>query len=180
MTEQTYVCASGKEVRFVGLSPFEIDEVKALVPLPEVPTRQIQTAVADYQEVEALSADDLRDEDERQRWAAYETELAAAKAERDRLLMNFLLTEGIEFDLEGMEAWEQKRRRWNLPVPANEQELKATYVKTAIIGSVADLDAIIQGVMRKQGLDEATLKSVQATFQRAIRRDTPIEPEAAG
>lgn len=174
-----YKCATGKTVEFVGLSPFEIDEVKSLVRLPQAPTREVETAIAGYVEVEELAADDLRDDEEKKRWTAYAAELQAAKSKRDNLVMEFILTEGIRFEMSDLEAWKSRRQRWNLPIPEDEREMAVAYVKTAVIGSAADMNKIIEGVLNRQGVSEEVLKAVQETFQRAARRDSAVEVEPA-
>lgn len=169
---QTYVTAMGKTVEFIGVSPFEINEIQQLVELPPVPTRKIETAVPGYSEEEPLSEEDLRDDEERRIWTEYVRQRDAASAKRNELVTNFILLEGIRFDLDEMEAWKAKRKRWGLPVPDDEKELHLAYVKTAVIGSVEDVNNIVAGVVSKQGVDEATLKSIQSTFQRTVRRET--------
>lgn len=171
--QQTYTTAKGKTVEFLGVSPFEVDEVRQLVDIPAAPTRTVETAIAGYTEDEPLSEDDLRSDEERRIWAEYVKERDAAKAKQDRLVMDYILLEGIRFDMDDLEAWTAKRRRWGLPVPEDEREMMLAYVKTAVIGGVDDLNAITTGIFAMQGVDEATLKSVQATFQRSVRRETP-------
>lgn len=170
--QQSYTTAKGKTVEFLGVSPFEVDEIRQLVEIPPVPTRKIETAVPGYSEEEPLSEEDLRDDQERRIWAEYVRERDKAKAQQEKLVMEFILLEGIRFDMDEMEEWEAKRKRWGLPVPEDERTLMLKYVQTAVIGSVEDLNAITAGIFAKQGVDEATLKSIQSTFQRTVRRET--------
>ena len=176
--QNSYTTSLGKTVEIVGVSPLEVDEVRQLVPIPEAPTRAVPTAVPGFTEMEPLTADSLLNDEERTIWARYDSERRAAERQRNELVTNFLLLEGTRFDIGDLEQWKSKRKRWRLSVPDDEQQLQIAYYRTAIIGSVEDINAIIGKVMARQGVDEATLKQVQSTFQRALQRNTAgaVEP----
>lgn len=166
-----YTTALGQRVEIVGVSPLEIDEIQHLVPIPEAPKRTVQTDVPGFTEIQELTEDTLFNDEERATWAEYVAQRRAAERERSELVTNFLFLEGTRFDMTSLEQWKAKRLRWRLPVPEDERDLQIAYYRTAVIGSVKDLNAIVEKVMAKQGVDEATLKQVSATFQRALRRD---------
>ena len=162
-----HITARGERVEIVGASPFEMGEVVNTVPLPEVPTRATTVEALGFEELEQLTADSLQNDEERQIWAKYVKDRDAAERQRRELATNFMLLEGTRFSMEPekVEAWKAKRAKWKLPIPEDEIELQIAYYRTAIIGSTDDLEIITQKVMARVGVDEATLKQVQSTFQ---------------
>lgn len=168
---KTYTTARGVTVEFNPLSPFEMKEIHELVPEPLLPTRRLETAVEGYTEEEPLAEDDLQSDEERRQWRAYVRARQLAAEERSALTLKYIFVEGLKFEQGNMEAWLAKRRRWNLPIPEDEVELLALYAQTEVIGSAEDVEKITEGVMGQQGVDEATLKAVRATFQRPVQRE---------
>lgn len=166
-----YTTALGKTIMILGVSPFEIEQVRATVPVPEVPKRKVETALPGYSEVEELNADNLTTDEERKEWADYVVARRTAEEQRNTLVANFIMVEGTTFEMDEMEAWTARRQRWNLPIPDDPIELRIAYFRTAIIGSVEDLNSIMGIVMKRQGVDEVTLKNVSATFQHTVREN---------
>lgn len=176
----TYETATGRVITLRPISPFEIDEVRRTVEVPKAPVRKIQTALPGYEEEEPLSLDlpDLTDE-ERASLRRHERELAAANTEINQRVTDFLLVEGIEFDLEGLEEWKARRIRWKMPIPDDDQELRIAYVRTAIIGSLGDIEEIMARLTVGHDLDEREMASVRDTFRRRLRRDALVQtPDA--
>lgn len=169
---EKYTTTLGETIEIVGLSAFEIDEVAKSVVMPTVPTRTVETAVPGFSETQELTEESLEDDDERLAWAEYVKARDEATVKRNRLTSNFVLLEGTRFEMSGLEAWKTKRQRWSLPIPDDELELRILYYQTAIIGGPTDLQEITQKVMRRVGVDEATLKQVSSTFQRPLRGET--------
>lgn len=166
--QDRYTTSRGFVVEIIGLSPFEITDLLKSVPLPEVPTRVVVTDVPGYSEVEQLRADDLRDDEEKAIWAHYVAEHGAATQKRQELATDYVLLEGTRFSMDDLESWKAKRTKWGLSIPEDELDLQRLYFRTHIIGGGEDIKAISDKIAAKSGVDEATLKQAQSTFQRPV------------
>lgn len=173
-----YTTTSGAQIEIIGVSPFELDSLRNSVPYPPVPTREIKT-ITGYVEQQPLSADDLRDDDERARWAKYIKDYAAAESERNEKTTNFIFLEGTTYDKDGLEKWVTRRRKWGLPVPDDTLEMEIQYYRGAIIGAKQDIEYIVDVVMEKQGVDEETRAAIRETFRGEAQGDAAASTERA-
>lgn len=168
-----YTTSLGVRVEILAVSPWEMEDIKNSVPVPPVPTRVLETAIPGHTEHEELTEEVVMTDEERAAWQTYVAARDAATKLRTEKATNFMLLEGtrVEGYEQALEAWVAKRRRWNLPVPDDELERRIAFFRTGVLGGKDDLEEIVGRIMRRQGVDEATLNSVRTTFRRAVRGD---------
>lgn len=176
-----HTTAAGITIRLKPVSSLYAREIVAAHPDPEPPTYTIVT-VAGTEETHPLDETMLDSDERKAAWAAYQRALRNAKEQRDLLLLDFFLLEGIECDLpDNLEVYRRRWQRYGLAVPDPDDEdgLRLAYLKRHVVTTTEDLIAIQAKIGELSGLTEGALKRVQAMFQRPLAQHSAAQPGAA-
>lgn len=175
------VTSTGVALTLVGVSPMLIAKLQSVGKEPEVPTRKMaldfDLAEGDeptYQE-EPLTAEDLQDEDERRRWAAYVKQRDALNTERNDRFVKAIFAKGVKVDMTRIDQWKEEMEYFGIDIPTHPLDLKVEYIQTEAIGNAQDMVNVITGVLGQSGVQEEDLAEVKNMFQRSVRRDAPGE-----
>lgn len=105
-------------------------------------------------------------------YRAYETQHDAWERQNQKEFLELILLKGIEVEEPEKPNWEADQKSFHIKVPEGEREKQIHYLITEVLGGMADVSQLVQGIMRVSGVSEDLLSQVEATFRRAVDRDT--------
>lgn len=169
------ITSKGAKVRLIGLNPGRLQKLQTAGKMPEKPFRLIENDLGDPQK-ELLSANDLQNDEERQKWAEYQEKLAEVENKRNENVMKYVFNDGIEVDTSDIEEWKrQEEEEWGLEVASSPVQLRLDYINARIIGNADDLGNIMAGVMERTGVPADMLDEVKNSFRGTVRQSTAPE-----
>jgi len=175
----TYTTSRGVKVTFNGIATL-IDALQSSLnakkPLP--PTYEVKS-LAGNSEIHAHDGTTLETEADRAAWSEFQTKLTTWNDESQRSLMRLILLRGISVELPSDTDWEKQQEFAGIAIPQDPMEKRMHYLQTEVLGSVADYQAMVVGVMRVSGVPEDLLDQVEASFRRSLGRDGNKETAVA-
>lgn len=164
---KTFTTRAGVELILVPIPPLLLEQVRASVKYPPVPTYTTKTA-AGNEETYKHDETTLTTDEERLAWAEY----LAGKKEADRLLnervMRALFLKGIALTMPTDNEWVLEQEFMGIKVPDNPLERKLHYISTELVSTSEDMVGIMSEIMRLTGVDEAVVKNAEESFRRAV------------
>lgn len=170
-----YTTTRGVKLELLGISPMFIAKLQTGGEIPPTPTRKIATAIADYEETEELSEDDLQNDEEKKIWKEFEEKRDAVLARRQNNFMKAIFDKGVKVDLTDIEAWKLDQEFYGIELPTHPTDLKVEYIQTELIGGMEDILQIITGVLSLTGVPKEEMASVEAMFRGALRSNPTEE-----
>jgi hypothetical protein len=177
-----YQTENGKQVILNSISPLFIAKLQSAGTLPEIPTRQVKLDLDGFEptfQIERLSAEDLQDAEEQEKWRVYEEERDAVLAKRNTGFMKAIFAKGVTVDLTHLDEWKEEQVYYGLEVPLHPTDLKVEYIQTEVVESAEDMVGIITGVLGKSGIPQEELEAVRSQFRNSIRRSTTRQVDTA-
>jgi len=169
---ETVITSKGVALELSGVSPILIAKLQTVGELPPVPTRAIPLDFGDGEvQYEALSEDDLQDDEERARWAEYKEKRDSVLADRNNGFMKAIFVKGVKIDMDRLQQWKDELAYFKLEVPEHPLDQKMEYIQTEAVGNTDDIADIITGVLKASGIPEEELRNVRSMFRREVRRD---------
>lgn len=144
-----------------------LDKLNGQFKLPEPPTYEVKTAMGAV-ERHAHDETTLDTDADRTAWAEYQKQTAAAQAAHNLALTRLVLLRGIAVDIPADDAWAKEQQWLGITVPVEPIERKLHYIETEVISGIADIEAIMVGVMRASGVPEDLLAQMEASFRRSL------------
>lgn len=176
-TPDVFTTSKGAKVRLIGLNPARLDRLQAAGKMPDVPYREIPNDLGAPQK-ENLSADDLQDDDERARWAAYLKECQLVEDKRNENVMKYIFTDGFEVDESQIAEWEQEEiEEYGLDISPRRIQKRMDFINAKVLGTAMDLGNIMAGVLERTGLPADMLDEVRNSFRGNIRQNTLTETD---
>ena len=175
----TYTTSRGVKVTYNGIATL-IDALQSSLNArkPIAPTYEVKS-LAGNSEIHAHDETTLETEADRAAWLEYQTKLAAWSDESQRSLMRLILLRGISVELPSDSDWEKQQAFAGIVVPQDAMEKRMHYLQTEVLGSVADYQMMVVGVMRVSGVPEDLLSQVESSFRRSLGRDGNRETAGA-
>lgn len=163
---ESFTTSRGVKVNFVGITTL-LDKLNAQFHLPEPPYYEIKTATG---AVEKHLHDEttVQTDEEKQALAGYQSECARLNAEQQARLTRLVLLRGITFEYPQSDDWIKEQTYLGIAVPDDPLERRLHYIETEVIAGVADVEAVMLGVLAASGVPEDLLKQVEATFRHSL------------
>lgn len=178
---KTFTTKAGLELILVPIPPLLLEQVRASVKQPPIPTYATKTAAGNVETFNHNETTLVTDED-KAAWAEYKR----LKAEADKLLnervMRALFLKGIALNMPNDAEWVQEQEFMGIKVPEHPLERKLHYIQTEILASSEDMVGIMSDIMRLTGVDEEVVKGAEESFRRAVeerRRASSKQPSDA-
>jgi hypothetical protein len=157
--------------------PLLLDEVRKANPLPDAPTYTEKLAGGATQDVEITDADALawarNDPDtwapHAERWATYIQERDAAQGLLNDRIWLAVMRRAIVVEMPKDDAWVAEQEELGLTVPASPQERRLHYIRTEVIGGMADIWKIT-AIANGADLSEEALQLAEASFRHSLAR----------
>jgi hypothetical protein len=163
---QTVTTSRGVTVTCLPIQSL-LDKLNAQYKPPEPPSYEVKTATGAV-ERHAHDATTLETDEDRAAWQAYLQARADAQTAQSLALTRLVLLRGISVDMPTDEQWVKEQEWLGLQVPDDPFERKLHYIETEVIAGVADIEAIMLGVMRESGVPEELLAQMDATFRHQV------------
>lgn len=194
-----FVNARGRTLETQSISPYTLDDIRALVEYPSQPTYHIETdAVSEDHLLDEttleIEGDPVATEDNKRKWALYQLQKDEAEQKLSDLLLDIIIAEGVILE-EGEPSEEWIRRRWKLfkghmpgvVVDGNtvditdSDKLKEYYVLRELVRAPTEIKNLMDFILKKSEIDEEVLEQARATFQRKVeqRRRAYAEPDTS-
>lgn len=175
--------SKGASVKLIGLNPARLTRLQTAGKMPDVPYREIPNDLGVPQR-ENLSANDLQDDDERARWAAYLEECNVIEEKRNENVMKYIFTEGFDVDLTDIDEWAREEvEEYGLEVSEKRIQRRMDFINARVLGTAEDLGNIMAGVLERTGVPADMLDEVRNSFRGTLRQNTLTqtdpEPEEA-
>jgi len=183
-----FVNARGKTLETQPISPYTLDDIRALVEYPSQPTYHIETdAVSEDHLLDEttleVDGDPVATEDNKRKWALYQLQRDEAEQTLSDLLLDIIIAEGVILE-EGEPSEEWIRRRWKLfkgNVPGvivdgsavditDYDKLKEYYVLRELVRAPTEIKDLMDFILKKSEIDEEVLEQARATFQRKVEQ----------
>ena len=138
----------------------------------EVPTRDVEVLGGGI-EKHQLTADNLRNDDERERWNAHIEALNRLRKDQFTRRGLYLLKEGMEFDFDPNGEWVKRYEEYGLTIPESDIDRLQFYFQNEIARSQAEQAELVQEIMRlsMEGIDQQLLRAVEKSFRDRIGID---------
>lgn len=172
------ITSTGARVDFNSVSPTLIQKTQTAGILPPIPYREVDTAFGEKQK-EELTADDLRNDEEKKQWKEYQEETKKVLEKRSTNFIRAIFSKGTKIDDSKIEEWKREQvEDWGWDVPTSPIDLKVEYIRTELVGHPEDEMLIITGVLGKSGIPEKELEDVRTMFRSSLRRGSADQAES--
>lgn len=170
--------SKGTKVRLIGLNPARLERLQTAGKMPDVPYREIPNDLGITQK-ESLSADDLQNDEERAKWAAYLEERSLIENKRNENVMKYIFNDGFDVDVSEIDEWAREEvEEYGLEVSENRIQKRMDFINAKVLGTAADLGDIMAGVLERTGLPADMLDEVRNSFRGNIRKNVLTEVDA--
>lgn len=184
-----FVTACGRVIRIQPISPYTLDDIRALVVYPEQPMYHIETDIVsedhllDETNLE-VEGDLVVTEENKRKWALYQLQRDEAEQKLSDLLLDIIIAEGVILD-DGEPSEEWIRRRYklfkghNIPGVAIENDavvisdpdkLKEYYVLRELVRAPTEIRNLMDSILKKSEINEEVLEQARATFQHKVEQ----------
>ena len=167
-----YTTSMGMAVKVRAANPYLVNRVEDDVraewaaagkALPTVPTYTVETAGGE-KEVHEHNPTTLTTDEERAAWQHYlrtrETFYREVIARQKRII----LARCVLFEMPADQAWAEAQTALQIPVPAAGEARRLHYLETEVIGSLADVDVIIELAQLASGVTKAAIAAAERSF----------------
>lgn len=137
-----------------------------------------EVPIADSEEVQILEHEvdekagvsTLETDDDKIAWAQYLDATTALQTEIARRTMSYIVSESISIDWDCFEGWEEKRTKYGIQIPKDEDEKKAYFLESLIWKTPQEQKTFVMYVMRisAEGSDQERVKAMEEFFRGSL------------
>lgn len=142
----------------------------------DVPTYEVP--IADSEEVQVLEHEvdeekeisTLETDEDKIAWAQYQDATRALQFEIARRTMAYMVNESITIDWAHFNGWEERRTRYGIRIPEDEQEKTSYFLETMVWKTPQEQKQFVMYVMRisAEGTDEPRVKAMEDFFRSTL------------
>lgn len=163
----------GVTIQLVGVSPSLLQTIRSAYeinhPEPIKPQYEIEAAGGEliYEDHDETT---LSTDKEKAEWEAYITSHKEWEQGQNRQIMEAFVLEGTEFEIDMEGAWVRRRKRQNIEIPKDPDDLKIHYFETQIVGPPEDTLDVVSEIMQLTGIDEKAVDNIRKLFRTNLQR----------
>lgn len=179
MDSRVHIPSSGIPVRILGVAQWALDNLRSAVVYPDVPTYDIETVSGAIEKAPHNETTLTTDED-KAAWAAYKAEYAKADADLRERLTKLALMKGIDVDYDENGEWAELQEFIGMSVPPVDKKLERRlhYIKTEVIKTPSDINAIMEKVMLASEVNQEVLDQAKQSFQNPVEGRQELDGDA--
>lgn len=167
---------NGKTIQVAAVSPLLLQRIEEAYkkehPKPIKPTYEAKTA-GDGTEIIEHDETTLQTDEERNAWAKWKQDDQVWQSGLNLRFLRAFVLKGVHFEQVNFEEWEEEQAFLGLTVPDSAPERKIHYFETEFISHKSDVQAVTFAIMRKSGMDEEGLSTVDKLFRGEVAKETP-------
>lgn len=164
--EEIFTTSRGIEVTLRPIPPYMVQMAIASLTVPEVPTYEV-SLVSGGVEVHTHDEKSIEQssDEEKKRWEQYQIDLQKYNAEQSDLILDIILTEGVEVDLPDEDQFRKRMKMLRIPLSDDSEEALLQYKKIYVIGCQEDAETIMSQVLRLTNINPEELKKIEDSFR---------------
>ena len=175
-----FVTRRGYHLQLRAVSSWLINDALGDAAEPEVPTYEVESRAGiqvfqHYHDPNNPEASTLKTDEDRAAWEEYEVKQKEYFLERNRVILDLYIHEGIVDPPMPTQEWKDRMARYKTELPSDENDLLIYFYEREVFGSQSDMVEFMLAIMQAGGdVSEERVASIATSFRRTLSKLTNV------